>query len=261
MVLNKITQRFQLKFRDRVIAAKTLSEILKTVVRKYPKKDILVLGIPRAGVLTADIVATKLNIPNFDIVIPRKLTCPDNKEQSIGAVMEDGYRHIIWEFFKDLDITFDYLEKETAFQIEEINRRNRIYDKITESHSLRNKIAHNNTKILVDDGICTGATVKVTAKWTNHIKRSEVHIKQSLRLIIATPIVPKNMIQELKEECNAEVVAAYAPSPSNFHSVEQYHQNFEVVTDEQVIKILKKMENFLSGMMYWDRNQNFIHSA
>jgi putative phosphoribosyl transferase len=51
------------------------------------------LGIPRGGVITADIVAWKLSSA-FDIVIPRKLTDPDSKEQAIGAILEDGSTYL-----------------------------------------------------------------------------------------------------------------------------------------------------------------------
>ena len=40
--------------------------------------------------ITADVVARKLSASVFDIIIPRKLTNPDNKEHAIGAIMEDG---------------------------------------------------------------------------------------------------------------------------------------------------------------------------
>ena len=59
---------------------------------KDERRNAVVLGIPRGGVITADVVARKLSAKYFDIVIPRKLTDPDNKEEAIGAVMEDGIR-------------------------------------------------------------------------------------------------------------------------------------------------------------------------
>jgi putative phosphoribosyl transferase len=49
----------------------------------------LILGIPRGGVVVADVLAQKLNA-DLDIVISRKLRAPDNKENSIGAIMPDG---------------------------------------------------------------------------------------------------------------------------------------------------------------------------
>jgi predicted phosphoribosyltransferase len=50
----------------------------------------LVLSTPSGRVIVADIVAEKLNADYFDIVIPRKLRAPDNKENVIGAMSQDG---------------------------------------------------------------------------------------------------------------------------------------------------------------------------
>jgi hypothetical protein len=53
---------FQLQLKDRVSAGKVLGMVLKTVIKKKKKgNDILVLGIPRGGVIVADVVAEKLN--------------------------------------------------------------------------------------------------------------------------------------------------------------------------------------------------------
>ena len=80
-----------MKFQDRVHAANILADRLKNTVKSImvDKGDIIVLGIPRGGVIIADVVATKLSA-DFDIVIARKLRAPANKELAIGAIMEDG---------------------------------------------------------------------------------------------------------------------------------------------------------------------------
>jgi predicted phosphoribosyltransferase len=91
MIFESIVSKFQFKFKDRVTAANILGESLKDKIKKQEEqRTAVVLGIPRGGVVTADIVAKKLSTENFDIVIPRKLTDTDNKEQAIGAIMEDG---------------------------------------------------------------------------------------------------------------------------------------------------------------------------
>ncbi len=53
-------------------------------------------------------------------------------------------------------------------------------------------------------------------------------------------MAPKNVTEQIRNECAAEVVTVFHPLQGDFHSVEQYHQNFEQVTDYQVIKILKE---------------------
>ena len=72
---------FQVKFRDRKGAGEALATVLRFSVKKskQEKKGILVLGIPRGGVIIADIVARRLNA-DLDVVIAKKLTAPENKE-------------------------------------------------------------------------------------------------------------------------------------------------------------------------------------
>src|SRR5215467_13171869 len=110
-----ISRKFQLKFKDRAAAGSVLAEILKASVKK--EQRILVLGVPRGGVVTADSVARKLSKKafksvDFDLILPRKLTDIDNKEQAIGAIMEDGTTYLDEELTRTLQITPEYLEKE-----------------------------------------------------------------------------------------------------------------------------------------------------
>lgn len=73
-----ISRKFQLKFKDRAAAGSILAEILQDTLKKEKLEGcILVLGVPRGGVVTADSVARKLSktvAVDFDIIIPRKLT-------------------------------------------------------------------------------------------------------------------------------------------------------------------------------------------
>ena len=61
-------------------------------------------------------------------------------------------------------------------------------------------------------------------------------------MIIATPVAPKNIVELIKKECESEVEVVFSPSQSSFHSVEQYHQNFEIVGDNEVKRIMKERE-------------------
>ncbi|MFL6324668.1 MAG: hypothetical protein ACJ72C_07870, partial [Nitrososphaeraceae archaeon] len=95
MIFDSLRSKFQFKFKDRVAAAYILGESLKDRIKsKEEQKAAVVLGIPRAGVITADIIAKKLSTTFFDIVIPRKLTHPNNKELAVGGIMEDGTLYI-----------------------------------------------------------------------------------------------------------------------------------------------------------------------
>jgi putative phosphoribosyl transferase len=97
MILDSLKNKFQLRFKSREIAASILAGALEDSLKNKKKinvdrkKDrLLVLGIPRGGVLVTDIVASKLPYQcEFDIIVPRKLTAPGNQEIVIGAIMMD----------------------------------------------------------------------------------------------------------------------------------------------------------------------------
>jgi putative phosphoribosyl transferase len=232
-IFEAISKKFQFEFKDRVYAANILGESLKDRVKKEDEqRNAVILGIPRGGVITADIVAKKLSTTNFYIIIPRKLTDPDNKEQSIGAIMEDGTTYLDQELINDLQISSEYLEKEKLEQIQEIKRRTFLYRKEKDNNS---PILKDKTVILVDDGAASGATLIVAAKW---IKKQQQQQTTPKRLIIAIPVAPKSTVNLLKKECDgAEVEVVTSPS-STFHSVGQYYHSFDPVTDEQVIQIM-----------------------
>lgn len=206
-----------------------LGEALRNITKneRERRENIMTLGIPRGGVIVGNMVAKKLS-SEFDIIIPRKLRAPHTEEVAIGAVMEDGYFYLNHEIVRELSISQDYIEKEKSIQINEIKRRTAIYRNRTDTIATR--IRHKNNIVLVDDGVATGATAIVTARWIKTIN--------SNCLIIAVPIAPKDSINLLRKEANhIEVIAS--PSSSNFKSVGQYYRDFKPVTDEQVINIMK----------------------
>jgi putative phosphoribosyl transferase len=232
-----ISRKFQIKFKDRTAAANILAEILKDRLKEEKLVDqcIVVLGIPRGGVVTADTVVKKLSSSTaafaaveFDIIIPRKLTDPNNKEQAIGAVMEDGTTYLDEDLISMLQITPEYLEKEKAEQLEEIRRRSTRYylnTSINYYDHLKGK-----TTILVDDGAATGATLIAAARF---LRRKHT----PKRLIIAVPVAPKDTVKLLKQEADeVEVVSSVS---STFRSVGQFYQDFNPVPDEKVIEILR----------------------
>jgi putative phosphoribosyl transferase len=244
VIFDKITSKFQLKLKDRATAANILGEALKDVIKKeQERKDSIVLGIPRGGVIVGDIIARKLSC-EFDIIIPRKLCAPHSEENAIGAVMEDGTTYLNDVFVKELEVSQEYIEKEKAYQIQEIKHRSSLYRRHHDDEYMAREEDHNTingkkTVILADDGAATGATIIAAARW---IKKK--NNKSRSNLIIAIPVAPKQTKELLKREADhIEVITS--PSTSNFKSVGQYYQSFEPVTDEEVIQIMIRKKNIL----------------
>jgi putative phosphoribosyl transferase len=85
---------------------------------------------------------------------------------------------------------------------------------------------------LADDGAATGASIIVAARY---IKTN----KNPGKLIITIPISPKGTINTLKNEDIDQIEVITSPQNGNFRSIEQYYQNFDQVTDKQVIDIIE----------------------
>jgi len=218
-------------FRDRIDAANKLAEELKQQLMKPEHRDsssIVVLSIPRGGVVIGDVVADKLNV-KLDVVVSRKIGAPIDPEVAIGAVMPDGTYFLNEDIILTLNVPQNYIDTQVNEQLKEIERRlisfrgSKEYDR-----ELTGK-----TVVLVDDGIATGATMLSAARW--------LKTKQNCQeLIIAVPVAPRDTVDRLKQIVgnNDKVIVLY--SPESFTAVGQFYADFGQVSDSQVKKIMKK---------------------
>lgn len=249
---------FQLQLKDRVSAGKVLAMVLKTIIKRKKKEDerLVVLGVPRGGVIVADVVAERLNADYLDIVIPRKLRAPDNKENAIGAVAPDGCTVYLDEFMvSSLKVPADYIEKEKEEQREEIKQRTELYKRrplssppplLPSTNESEGEKQDNDeypitpdktTVLLIDDGIATGATVIAAARWLKAKYRPA-------KLIIAAPVASKQAVELIKnEEKDVADLIETVTTPANFISVSQFYKDFDQATDDKVIEIVNKWKN------------------
>lgn len=207
------------KFRDRADAGNALAERLASSVREGS----LVLGIPRGGVVLADIVATRIGA-DLDIVIPRKLGAPGNEELAIGAVTEDGTEYVNRYLLTALRVPQSYVAEEKERQVAEIRRRSSVYRKAGLAYDMKGR-----TVILVDDGVATGATMIAAARWARK--------QRAARLVIAVPVAPAQTVEALRHEADDVFVLS---APRDFGAVGEFYMEFEPVGDEQVSAIMRK---------------------
>jgi putative phosphoribosyl transferase len=207
-------------FQDRNQAGIQLSAFLQD----YQKdKNLLVLGLPRGGVQVAEGVAQALRAP-LDVILLRKLPYPPQPELAIGAVAEDGSIFINQEFQNAVEQQPDSLDPIVREQMGVIRNRAKLYRTHRHAHEVKGK-----TVILVDDGIATGATMKVAIRAARSGGAS--------RVVVAVPVAARSSLQELEAEAD-EVVCLDAPE--SFYAVGQAYENFDQVTDEEVCAILDR---------------------
>ena len=84
--------------------------------------NIVVLAIPRGGVVIGDVIASNLG-SRLDIVVSRKIGAPSNPELAIGAVMPDGSVYTNENIVNHLSVPQEYIDSQAKAEVREIERR------------------------------------------------------------------------------------------------------------------------------------------
>ena len=221
-------------FQDREQAGQELAKELEETLKKNEKIDlskasdeIIVLAIPRGGVILGDIIAKHFQC-GLDVVISRKIRAEFNEEFAIGAMMPDGSYFLNEEITKLFNISQAYLKKEIDFQKKEIKRRLVEFRGDVSYHDkFEGKVV-----VLVDDGIATGSTIIASAQWV----KNNCNCKQ---LFIAVPVAPARdeTVNKLAKIADNVVILHMEEV---FSAVGQFYRYFDQVSDETVKKIMMK---------------------
>lgn len=209
-----------MRFTDRYDAGRKLAELLA----KYKNNDVVVYALPRGGVEVAVEIADLLKAP-LDLIFAHKIGHPYQPEYAIAAVSESGY--LIGNEQEMLSAGKEWLEGEKNHQMEEMQRRRKLYLKGRKEIPLKDKIA-----VIVDDGIATGLTMQVGIM--------ELRSRHPDKIIAAVPVAPKSTARLIRTQVD-EFVALDVPEDFHFlGAVGAYYDRFNQVEDEQVIAILDK---------------------
>lgn len=206
-------------FRDRREAGRLMAEKLSFL---KGKENLLVLAIPRGGVVVGSEVAGALGAP-LDVYITRKIGAPYNPELAIGAIASDGTLILDHSLASRLGVSEEYIEAQSSREREEIERRMRRYRGDQPSPDLEGKRV-----ILVDDGIATGATIEATIDALQKTGLEE--------LILAVPVGPRETIERLKRKVDRLVCLH---TPEIFWAVGSFYLTFDQTTDEEVVALLE----------------------
>lgn len=187
------------------------------------RSDVLVIGLPRGGVVTAQAVAAALNLP-LDIVVPRKIGAPHEKELALGAITEDGDLVLDETEVRLLNVPQDYIDRTVAAEKTEAKRRLAVYRAGRPPLTLAGKIA-----LLVDDGVATGATMRAAIR--------SARAKGATKIVVASPVIAPDTLRILKNETDECV---FLDAPDYFAAVGGFYQTFPQINDQEVVAILSE---------------------
>jgi putative phosphoribosyl transferase len=205
-------------FHDRRDAGQQVAERLGHLAGR---SDVVVLGIPRGGIVVADEIARALGAP-LDVFVTHKIGAPFNPELAVGAVASDGTTFLDQPLIEELGLAQNTVEREKDRQVREIQRRAELYRRGQPAYELADK-----TVVLADDGVATGSTTIAALR--------ALAKRRPTRRILAVPVAPSMTLQLLERETDELIVLA---SPEPFLAVGRFYEEFEQVGDEEVIEIL-----------------------
>jgi putative phosphoribosyl transferase len=211
-------------FRDRGEAGRRLGAYLAERTAGRGADSVVVLGIPRGGVLVAAPVAEALDAA-LDVIVPRKVGAPDNPELAVAALALAGDEEIVLldeRTMAWLGIPHRYVEEEARRQRHEIERRERAYRGGRAPVPVEGR-----TVIVVDDGIATGLTARAAAEAVRRSRPREV--------IIAVPVAPAETVREFSGR-GLRLEALETPSP--FLAVGRFYDDFRQIEDDEVQAVL-----------------------
>lgn len=203
-------------FKDRIDAGIQLANKLLP----FKDKEVVVLAIPRGGLPIGVIVSKTLQAP-LGVALSKKIGHPYNKEYAIGAVSMDQI------VLNDVAGVHErYIQEETTRIREILKQRHQQYYKSRQPEDLKDKVV-----IIIDDGIATGNTIRVTAEL--------VHAQKPKKVIVAIPVAPGSAIKNLEASTYIDQVICLQ-TPYDFMAVGQFYEVFNQVSDEEAIQLLEE---------------------
>lgn len=193
--------------------------VLASMLSKYMGENIVVLAIPRGGVVIGYEIAKALEAP-LDVIVVRKIGHPDYPEYAIGAVGKDGETIINDEEREriDPDVLFALCEE----QRKEAARR-------TAKFKIKEPIAiHGRTVVLTDDGAATGLTLQLAIKMIKRMRPK--------RIVVAIPVIAADTAAEIQKKVD-DLVVAEEPELFTGAVASHYHE-FNEVRDDAVTDLL-----------------------
>lgn len=203
---------------DRAEAGRLLAGRLSHLKRHRPA----VLALPRGGVAVGFEIARALAAP-LDIVVVRKIGAPWSPELALGAVA-DGAEFVDRAMVSELGVPDRWIAEETGRQRAEVERRRALYGAGRAPLAVAGRAA-----IIVDDGIATGATMRVAL--------AAVRQRGPQLVVLAVPVAPPDTLATLAREVDEAVALE---TPADLGAIGYYYEDFHQLTDAEVSDLLAR---------------------
>ncbi|HET9730433.1 MAG TPA: phosphoribosyltransferase family protein [Acidimicrobiia bacterium] len=208
-------------FEDRRQAGRELARALRA--RHVAGADVVVLGLPRGGVVVAREVADELRAP-LDVILVRKLGVPMQPELAMGAIGEGGVRVLNDAVVRETRVSTDDVAMTESRERVELERRAREYRGDRDPIPLAGRVA-----VIVDDGIATGSTMRAACEVARR--------HGAARVVVAAPVAAPSTIRALGDVTDEIVVV---DAPPRFWAIGEFYRDFRATSDDEVRAALRE---------------------
>lgn len=209
-----------MRFRDRFDAGRRLAAELTEFAGR---PDVLVLAIPRGGVVVGFEVARLLRFP-LDVFIVRKIGAEHMPELAVGALASGGVQLIDDSILRAVKMSQESVDRIIARERTELERRESVYRGTRSPAEVQGK-----TVLLIDDGVATGASMRVAI--------AALRRRAPAQIVVAVPIVDLSVVPVLAGEADGVIAVS---TPSHLGAVGEWYAEFDQTTDEEVVELLRR---------------------
>jgi putative phosphoribosyl transferase len=206
-------------FQDRTDAGRRLAARMADYLNE---PNVLILGLPRGGVIVAFEVAEALHAP-LDVFVVRKLGVPGREELAMGAIASGNVLVENRSVLAAANIPKSAFDSVVEQEREELTRREVMYRGRQAPPMILGR-----SVILVDDGLATGATMQAAIEG--------VRMQRPARIIVAVPVAAPSTCEKLRGMVEDFICLE---TPVRFFGVGQWYKDFRQISDEEVYQLLE----------------------
>ncbi|MFA8356983.1 phosphoribosyltransferase [Burkholderia ubonensis] len=214
-------------FLDRADAGRQLAQALHEYAGRT---DVVVLALPRGGVPVAYQVARALGAP-LDVLVVRKLGAPMNPELAMGAIASGDMVYLQQSVIHSTSVTDAQLANVIARETAELKRREALYRGAWPPVHVEGR-----TVIVVDDGIATGASMRVALQ--------ALREHRPARVVVAAPVAPAGAQRKFDDLTDGFVAVL---QPEWFFGISQFYVHFDQTEDDEVRRLLDEARSTPDG--------------
>lgn len=204
----------QLPFESRDVAGRMLAGYLQI---GRPQEDPLVMAVQRGGIPVALEVARALDA-ELDLIMVRKLGVPGQAGLTMGAVASGGIGLRNLPLIREAEIGDAEYRRIRMLEMVELQQRELFYRSSRPAPRMEGR-----SVILVDDGVCSGITMRTAIRSARRLDPWEI--------VVCVPVASAQGLEAVTQDAD-KVICLAVPDP--FLSVGLCYRDFPAVCDDEV---------------------------